>query len=89
MAEIHQPVHRLTLEHREKLTVTGVSEVLSFDEESVLLHTGDHTLQVLGSGLKLKQLNPEGGNVCIEGSIDTLSYGHAAPSGSWLGRLFG
>ena len=89
MAEIHQPSHRLTLEHREKLSVTGASEVLSFDEDSVLLRLGEETLQIQGSGLKLKQLAPEGGNVCIEGHIDSLSYDRAAGTVSWFGRLFG
>lgn len=89
MAEIRNLPHTLALEQRSRLTVTGASEVLSLDEDAVVLQVGEDTLQVLGRGLKLKQLTPEGGNVAIEGQIDALTYAESASSGSWLSRLLG
>jgi len=66
--------HKLTLDARKTLTMTGVSEVVSFDEASVVLHTALGTLEVQGQELKLKNLSPEGGQVAIEGNISALFY---------------
>ena len=49
MAETQQ-FHRLTLSDRKKLTLTGVTEVVSFDEDTVVLNTGLGTLVIQGSG---------------------------------------
>ena len=55
--------HRLTLVERKKLTVTGVTEVISFEDTQVILQTGMGTLSVQGSQLQLKTLSLEGGQV--------------------------
>lgn len=87
MAEIQLP-HKLSLDERRKLTVSGVTEVVSFDEESVVLRTGLGTLIVQGHGLQLKQLMPEGGNVAVEGQISSLLYEEPRQTASLFGRLF-
>lgn len=85
-----QPLpHKLTLDGRKKLNVTGVSEVVSFDDISIILHTPLGTLNVQGENLQLKQLTPEGGNVAVEGQITSLNYEEARPAGSWFRRAFG
>ena len=81
--------HSLTLHSRAKLTMTGVSEVVSFDETAVVLHTAMGTLTVLGRDLQLKALSPDGGNVTIEGSVSGLQYEEPRPAGNWLRRLLG
>ena len=81
--------HKLCLENRKKLTMTGVSEVISFDDASVVLHTGMGTMVVQGSELQLKTLTLEGGNVVVEGQVSSLVYEQAARSGGWWSRLFG
>lgn len=86
MLEQNMP-HGLSLNERKKLTMTGALEVISFDETYVVLKTALGTLTVQGSGLQLKQLTPEGGNVAVEGEISVLSY--EEPRGSWLSRLLG
>ena len=80
--------HQLTLKERSKLTMTGVSEVVSFDETAVVLHTALGTLVVQGEGLQLKTLTTDGGQVAVEGSISALAYEQTRGSGGWLGRLF-
>lgn len=80
--------HRLTLAERSKLTVTGVTEVISFEENQVMLQTGLGTLTVQGSQLQLKTLSLEGGQVEVEGTIAALSYDEPR-QGGWLSRLFG
>ena len=81
--------HRLTLDERQKLTVTGVSEVVSFDENSVVLTTDMGTLVILGRELQLKTLSVEGGQVAVDGTVSAMSYEEPRSSGGWMRRLFG
>ena len=74
-----QMPHALTLKERKTLTMTGVTEVISFDDASVVLHTA------LG---KLKTLTLDGGQVAVEGSISALIY-EEPRQGGWLRRLMG
>ena len=88
MAEERIP-HRLTLEERNRLTMTGVTEVVSFEENMVVLHTSLGTLMVQGRDLQLKTLSQEGGQVAVEGSVSALAYAEPKGSGGWLSRLLG
>ena len=81
--------HRLSLDGRKKLTVSGVSDVESFEETAVVLHTVQGVLVIRGEGLKLQMLSLDGGEVRVDGQIDLLGYEKPAPSGSFLSRLFG
>ena len=80
--------HRLTLAERNKLTVTGVTEVVSFDDREVVLQTGMGILTVQGSQLQLKTLSLEGGQMEVEVSVSALVY-EEARQGGWFSRLFG
>ena len=90
MAE-HAPTmpHKLTLNERENLTMIGVTEVLRFDEESVVLRTSLGTLIVHGSGLQLKTLSLDGGQVAIDGTISALYYEEPKTGGGWVRKLLG
>ena len=81
--------HALALTERKKLTMTGVAEVVSFDETFVVLKTALGTLVVQGTSLQLKQLTPEGGNVTVEGEISALQYEQPRQRSGWAARLFG
>jgi sporulation protein YabP len=86
MNEVLLP-HKLTLEERKKLVMTGVTEVVSFDDTAVVLRTGLGTLMIHGQQLQLKNLSLDGGQVMVEGQITALIYEEPRKSG-WLGRLF-
>ncbi len=75
--------HKLTLNERKQLTMSGVTEVVSFDESSVVLQTGLGTLVVQGQGLKLKTLTPEGGQVAVDGDVSALMYEEPREGGLW------
>lgn len=81
--------HKLTLSERKSLTMTGVSEVVSFDETCVVLHTCQGTLTVQGSDLQLRNLSLEGGQVEVDGNVAALIYEEPKPSAGLLRRLFG
>ena len=84
-----QPNHAMTLEQRKNLAMTGVSEVVSFDDTAVVLRTALGTLTVQGRDLRLKTLSTEGGRVAVTGEISALTYEEPREPGGWLRRLFG
>lgn len=81
--------HKLTLNERDKLTMTGVHEVVSFDDGTVVLRTSLGTLTVQGRELKLKNMSQDGGQVAIDGRIAALSYEEPKVAGGFWRRLFG
>lgn len=68
------PRQNLILESRAALTVTGVEEVLSLEEQAILMSTGLGELYVAGEELRLESLSPEKGELRIRGRIDELRY---------------
>ena len=89
MAEEHIAApQKLTLNDRKSLLLSGTAEVVSFDENAVILKTGLGVLTVQGQQLHLKTLSPENGQVAISGHISALIYEEPrSPAGLW-GRLF-
>ena len=82
--------HQVVLEDREQLTVSGVEEVESFDESSILLSTALGGLEVQGEGLHIEKLSLDGGDLKVEGDIDSLTYEDSGreKAGGLLARLF-
>lgn len=81
--------HKLTLNERSRLTLSGAQEVLSFDDESVVLRTSLGNLIIHGRELQLKALSPEGGQLEVEGTVSALIYEEPRKSGGLLRRLMG
>jgi sporulation protein YabP len=81
--------HTLQMKERSQLTMTGVTEVVSFDETAVVLQTVMGQLLVQGQQLQLKNLSLEGGQVAVEGNITALNYEEPRVKGTWWQRLLG
>ena len=82
--------HHVILESREELAVSGVEEVESFDENTIVMVTNKGTLVVRGKNLHLQLLSLDGGQVHVDGSVDSMTYeDDVRSSGSFLSRLFG
>lgn len=79
--------HKLTMNERSSLNLTGVTEIISFDEGVVILKTTLGQLTVQGSDLKLKNLSLEGGQAAVSGRIDGLSYEEPREPGGFWHRL--
>ena len=90
-AAMTQAGHRLELSGREHLTVSGVEDVERFDEAGIVLSTSAGTLVITGEDLHIGKLSLEGGELYVDGRIDTLSYedGGQEQGGGFLRRLFG
>lgn len=83
-------VHNITLEERERLCVSGVEEVESFDETTIVMITTGGPLVVRGSGLHIEQLSLDGGQLRVEGQVESLTYeDDRMGRGGLLARLFG
>lgn len=80
--------HKLTLNERKELTMTGVTEVVSFDDTAVVLRTDLGNLVIQGHSLHLKTLLLDGGQVAVDGQISSLIY-EEPRTGGWMRRLFG
>ena len=81
--------HRLVLDSRRKLSMSGVIEVESFDESAIQLTTTRGPVLIRGSGLHLQMLSLDGGQVAVDGTVDSISYEDEAPAGGFFARLFG
>ncbi len=80
--------HRVELDGRNRLTVTGVEDVDSFDEETVVMYTSCGLLTVLGSELRIERLTTDGGELSVEGHIDCLQYEDMREKGGFWRRVF-
>lgn len=81
--------HKLTLVGREKLEITGVEEVESFDENTIIMSTSLGDLIVRGEGLHIETLSLDGGALKVEGMVESLTYEEVREArGGLLSRLF-
>lgn len=86
-----QAPHRVVLEERGSLSVSGVEEVERFDEGEIVMATVRGALVIRGTGLHIEKLSLDGGELKVEGNVDSLTYedeGSGERTG-FLARLFG
>lgn len=81
--------HCVSMEDRKKITLTGVRDVDSFDEQTITLVTDFGELSLRGAGLHIGKLSTDSGEMTVEGKIDALVYTDDAPRQSgFFGRVF-
>ncbi len=81
--------HSLVVEARKRLSVSGVTDVESFDEETVALATELGELLIHGYDLHINRIDVESGDLSLEGEIVSLTYTDNQPqSNGFFGRLF-
>ena len=83
-------LQNLILENREKLTISGVIDVLSFDYQIVIVETELGMLTVKGEDLRINKLSIDTQDIIIEGNISSLSYSEKEEkkNSSLLGKIF-
>lgn len=67
-------VQNLVLENREKLSISGVNDVLSFDDQVVMVDTELGLLTVKGENIRINKLSLDTSEVIVEGEISSLNY---------------
>lgn len=84
-----EAAHHIIVEERERLSVSGVEEVERFDENTIVMTTVRGTLVIQGENLHIEKLSLDGGDLKVEGSVDSLTYEDAGGErGGFLARLF-
>lgn len=66
--------HKLVIQSRSASNITGIQDVVSFDENQVVLDTDLGLLTIKGNELHVSRLTLEKGEVDIDGTIDSLVY---------------
>lgn len=89
---INRRLHKMTMINRKNCTLSGVIDIIAFDENEIILETDMGILMIKGQDLHVKRLTLEQGEVDIDGNIESFLYSEhktlAAKGESLLGRLF-
>lgn len=80
----------IIMEDRSKVTVTGVEQVESFNDNTIVLRTIKGGMVIKGEDLNIGNLNLEDGNVKISGTINGIDYVNETSSqkGNIIGKIF-
>ncbi len=73
-AKVFKGPHNVILENRKKLILTGVEDVDSFDEQTVVAYTSLGELTIKGEKLHVNKLSTESGELNIEGEVSSMVY---------------
>lgn len=84
--------HIINMIDRQKLSLTGVSDVFSFDEEIIELETSRGYLDIKGDGLHIVKMNLDDGELIVEGLVSDIIYhenqGTAKKKNTIMSKLF-
>ena len=81
--------HNVILENRKSLNISGVSDVDSFDEQTVVVYTDLGQLIIRGNSLHVNKLSVESGELTVEGEVDSLTYTeNKASGGGFFSKIF-
>jgi len=81
--------HNIIMEGRRNLTVSGVMDIDSFDEETVIVFTEMGELTIRGVNLHINKIDVDTGDLLMEGEVDSLTYSDEKPQkGGFFTRLF-
>ena len=81
-------MHDLIVESRKKVTMTGIKDVESFDEETIIAQSECGEISLRGRGLKISRLSVESGDMVVEGEIDAVVYSEGKSTGGFFSKVF-
>lgn len=85
-------IQNILLENREKLTISGVLDVLSFDDQIVMIETELGLLTIKGENIRINKLSIDTSEVVVEGEINSLNYSDKdidkKSGGGLIGKIF-
>lgn len=75
MGEIKEDLkHDVLIKSRQRMEMTGISDVSSFDEEEIVVQTAETGMSIEGENLKIEKFNSENGELVLNGSINGMFY---------------
>ena len=78
----------VTIENRERISVTGIVRIDSFDESEVCARVENSLVSIFGQGLHISRLDLDNGVLIVDGFISGVEYSDQENKGGFLGRLF-
>lgn len=83
-------IQNLVLENRHKLSVSGVTDILSFDDQIVIIDTNMGMLTVKGIDLRINKLSIDTNDIIVEGTISSLVYSDKIDkkASNFIGKIF-
>ncbi len=88
MSDFDKKKHTLSMENRESLSITGVSDVESFNEEEVMAVTDYGNIVIKGSSLSVEVLDLQTGNLSVSGTITALVYSNTVAQKGFFKKVF-
>lgn len=89
MEENIRVIQNVIIEGRKRLNISGVKQVISFDDETVLLDTALGKMTVKGEGVKIESFNTSSGDLAATGTVHAVVYMASENSGGgFISRLF-
>lgn len=80
--------HSIIIDNRKQINLTGISDCIGFDEETILLDTKLGKLTIKGSGLHIISFNTDNGDLIAEGQIHAIGYTQNDKKGGLITKLF-
>ena len=80
--------HNVMMDDRKKLMLTGIKDVLSFDEETIVMESSMGRVTVKGAGLRVAGFDNKSGELSAEGKIFAIVYTSEERNGGFLSRIF-
>lgn len=86
---VNAKAQNILIEDRNNITISGVEQVDSFNENTIILSTIKGGLSIKGENLNVSKLNLDEGNVRITGTVNSLTYisKEGAPK-NLMGKIF-
>ncbi len=90
MTQTHQVPMRtsVTIENRERISITGIIRIDSFDDTEVCARVESSGVSVYGQGLHISRLDLDNGILIVDGFISGVEYSDQEHKGGMLSRLF-
>ena len=89
---IENHFQNIVLENREKLTITGIKDVFSFDDQIIIIETELGILSIKGNNLKINKLSLDTSDFALEGVVDSLTFSNSninnKKESSFLSKIF-
>lgn len=80
--------HMVTIDNRKRIMLTGVLEVVSSQDKTVICKVAGKIVFISGKELRVSKLSLEEGLLIVDGEIDGLTYKDATSGKSFMKRIF-
>lgn len=81
-------MHDIVIENRKKLTASGILNVDSYEDESIVAQSECGEIVIKGHDLKISRLSVETGDMTVDGNIDSVAYNAPKITGNFFSRVF-